>query len=308
MSKLRQMEVFVAVVEAGSFADAAPLLGMSAVMVGRHIQHLEQALKVRLIQRTTRRQTVTAEGRLFYEEARLALEQVNAAFARLESSGDRPGGLLRITAPMTLGVALVAPLVAQFMKAFEDIQVELILGNEIIDLQERAFDLAFRVSESVDVSLMSVALAPYQMLICASPDYLARQGTPLEPADLSRHRILTHTSWHNRFAWPLTDGTEEVPWPEKAVLKSNDGQVLLQAALAGNGILMQPDFLVAEALAEGRLVRLLDACIPAPKPVHMVYPRSRTPVPKLDAFVGFVSRHVCAGQPGTAKNRGIGTR
>ncbi|NVZ99527.1 LysR family transcriptional regulator [Pseudomonas gingeri] len=308
MSKLRQMEVFVAVVEAGSFADAAPLLGMSAVMVGRHIQHLEQALKVRLIQRTTRRQTVTAEGRLFYEEARLALEQVDAAFARLESSSDRPGGLLRITAPMTLGVALVAPLVAAFMQAFEDVQVELILGNEIIDLQERAFDLAFRVSESVDVSLMSVALAPYQMLICASPDYLARQGTPLEPADLSRHRILTHTSWHNRFAWPLTDGTEEVPWPEKAVLKSNDGQVLLQAALAGNGILMQPDFLVAQALAEGRLVRLLDSCIPAPKPVHMVYPRSRTPVPKLEAFVGFVSRHCSVGQSGTAKKSGIGTR
>jgi len=290
MSKLRQMEVFVAVVEAGSFTEAAPLLGMSAVMVGRHIQQLEQVLKVRLIQRTTRRQTVTAEGRLFYDEARLALEQVDTAFARLESSADKPGGLLRITAPMTLGVSFVAPLVAAFMRAFEDIQVELILGNEIIDLQERAFDLAFRVSEGVDVNLMSMALAPYQMLICASPDYLQQHGTPREPADLHRHRILTHTSWHNRFAWPLSDGTEEVPWPEKAVLKSNDGQVLLQSALAGNGILMQPDFLLASAIAEGRLVCLLEAFIPAPKPVHMVYPRSRTPVPKLEAFVGFVAR------------------
>ena len=191
---------------------------------------------------------------------------------------------------MTLGVSFVAPLVAAFMRAFEDIQVELILGNEIIDLQERAFDLAFRVSEGVDVNLMSMALAPYQMLICASPDYLQQHGTPREPADLHRHRILTHTSWHNRFAWPLSDGTEEVPWPEKAVLKSNDGQVLLQSALAGNGILMQPDFLLASAIAEGRLVCLLEAFIPAPKPVHMVYPRSRTPVPKLEAFVGFVAR------------------
>ena len=134
MSKLRQMEVFVAVVEAGSFADAASEVGMSAVMVGRHIQGLEKTLNTQLIKRTTRRQSITGEGRLFYEEAKLALEQVNYAFSRVEASSPEPSGLLRITAPMSLGVSLVGPLVSEFMQRYPQIQVELILSNEVIDL------------------------------------------------------------------------------------------------------------------------------------------------------------------------------
>ncbi|KAF1011747.1 MAG: HTH-type transcriptional regulator DmlR [Pseudomonas fluorescens] len=292
MSKLRQMEVFVAVVDSGSFSAAAEQLGLSAVMVGRHIQSLEKTVNAQLIQRTTRRQSVTAEGRLFYEEARLALDQVNLAYSRLEANGAEPGGLLRITAPMTLGAALVAPLVAEFMVRFKDIQVELILSNEVVDLHERAFDLAFRVSDQVEVNLLSRALRPYQMVICAAPAYLRAHGTPQQPDDLYRHRLLTHTSWNNRFAWPLLDGDSEFPWPERATLRSNDGQVLLHAALAGAGILMQPDFLVRDALAGGQLVPLLPACAPPPKPVHIVYPRAKNAVPKIQAFVAFVEERL----------------
>ncbi|KAF1029474.1 MAG: HTH-type transcriptional regulator DmlR [Pseudomonas sp.] len=292
MSKLRQMEVFVAVVDSGSFSAAAEQLGLSAVMVGRHIQGLESAVNAQLIQRTTRRQSVTAEGRLFYEEARLALDQVNLAYSRIEAASAEPGGLLRITAPMTLGVSLVAPLVAEFMARFKDIQVELILSNEIVDLHERTFDLAFRISDLVEVNLTSQALRPYQMVICAAPGYLLAHGTPQQPDDLYRHRLLTHTSWNNRFAWPLLDAGNEFPWPERAVLRSNDGQVLLQAALAGAGILMQPDFLVRDALDSGQLVPVMQACVPPPKPVHIVYPRAKKAVPKIKAFVAFVEERL----------------
>ncbi|MET0847154.1 MAG: LysR substrate-binding domain-containing protein, partial [Pseudomonas sp.] len=125
--------------------------------------------------------------------------------------------------------------------------------------------------------------------ICASPRYLQKWQEPQSPEDLHRHRILSHTSWNNRFAWPLRNGASEVPWPEGAVLKSNDGQVLLQAAVAGEGILMQPDFLVSAALASGELVRIMDAYVPPPKPVQMVYPRSRKSLPKLQAFIDFVA-------------------
>jgi DNA-binding transcriptional LysR family regulator len=288
MSKLRQMEVFVAVVEAGSFADAAHAVGMSAVMVGRHIQSLEKTLNTKLIQRTTRRQSITTEGRLFYEEAKLALEQVKYAFSRVEASNPEPSGLLRITAPMGLGVSLVGPLVAEFMQLYPQIQVELILSNEVVDLYETSFDLAFRISELIGVNLLAKPLPPYRMVICASPAYLQKWQEPTSPEDLHRHRILTHTSWNNRFAWPLRNGASEVPWPESAVLKSNDGQVLLQAAVAGEGILMQPDFLVAAALAKGELVRIMEDYVPPPKPVQMVYPRSRKSLPKLKAFVDFV--------------------
>ena len=288
MSKLRQMEVFVAVVEAGSFADAAVLVGMSAVMVGRHVQSLETALNSKLIQRTTRRQSVTGEGRLFYEESKKALEQVKYAYSRVEASTGKPGGLLRMTAPMTLGVSLVGPLASEFIQLYPDIQVELILSNEVVDLHESSFDLGFRISELIEVNLESRPLPPYRMVICASPAYLQMCGEPQAPEELCKHRILTHTSWNNRFAWPLQHGTKTMPWPEGAVLKSNDGQVLLQAAIAGNGILMQPDFLVATALAEGELVTIMDAYAPAPKPVQIVYPRSKKALPKLNAFVSFM--------------------
>jgi DNA-binding transcriptional LysR family regulator len=292
MSKLRQMEVFIAVVEAGSFADAAHQVGMSAVMVGRHIQNLEKTLNTKLIQRTTRRQSITGEGRLFYQEAKLAMEQVKYAFNRVEASSFEPGGLLRITAPMTLGVTLVGPLVAEFMQRYPAVQVELILSNEVFDLYEAAFDLAFRICELVEVNLVSRPLPPYRMVICAAPCYLAQWEEPQAPEELHQHRILTHTSWNNRFAWPLKNGNSEVPWPERAVLRSNDGQVLLQAAIAGEGILMQPDFLVSAALANGELVRIMDAFVPPPKPVQLVYPRSRKSLPKLKAFVDFITERL----------------
>ncbi|MGY2292617.1 LysR substrate-binding domain-containing protein [Pseudomonas sp. SDO528_S397] len=292
MSQLRQMEVFVAVVDCGSFSRAAEQLGMSAVMVGRHIQSLEHAVNAQLIQRTTRRQAVTAEGRLFYEEARLALDQVQLAYSRIEAASAAPSGLLRISAPMTLGASLVAPLVAEFMVRFTHIQVELILSNEVVDLYERTFDLAFRVSDLVEVNLVSQALRPYQMVICAAPAYLDTHGTPQQPDDLYRHRLLTHTSWNNRFAWPLVDAGGEFPWPERAVMRSNDGQVLLHAALAGVGVLMQPDFLVREALETGQLRAIMPACVPPPKPVHLVYPRAKKTVPKIKAFVAFVEERL----------------
>jgi len=295
MSKLRQMEVFVAVVEAGSFADAATQVGMSAVMVGRHIQSLEKTLNTKLIQRTTRRQSITGEGRLFYQEAKLALEQVSYAFSRVEAVSAEPSGLLRITAPVSLGVSLVGPLVADFMGEYPDVQVELILSNEVVDLYESAFDLGFRISELIGVNLVSRALPPYRMVICAAPRYLAQRPEPTTPEALHQHRLLSHTSWNNRFAWPLKNGSSDVPWPERAVLKSNDGQILLQAAIAGEGILMQPDFLVSAALASGELVRIMDAYAPPPKPVQMVYPRAKKSLPKLNAFVEFVARRMAAG-------------
>lgn len=288
MSKLRQMEVFVAVVEAGSFADAALLVGMSAVMVGRHIQSLETTLNTKLIQRTTRRQSVTGEGRLFYEEAKLALEQVKYAYSLVEASTGKPSGLLRITAPMTLGVSLVAPLVSDFMRAYPDIQIELILSNEVMDLYESSFDIGFRISELIEANLIAKPLPPYRMVICAAPQYLQARQTPTTPEDLRTHDILTHTSWSNTFAWSLKSGDAEFPWPERAVLKSNDGQVLLQAAIAGNGILMQPDFLVANAVKDDKLVSIMEAFLPEPKPVQIVYPRQKKSLPKLAAFVDFV--------------------
>ncbi|MDF0729451.1 LysR family transcriptional regulator [Pseudomonas entomophila] len=291
MDRLRAMEVFVTVVEQGSFSAASERLGVSTPMVSKYIRGLEQSLKVELIQRSTRRMQVSEAGRVFLDEARQALEQVRRAYERVESLQQAPSGLLRVSAPMTLGASLVAPLVARFLREQPQVRIELVLSNSVVDLMAEGFDVAFRIGELGDVDLIAKPLRPYRMVLCAAPDYLREQGCPQVPADLAEHRLLAHSTWTNRFTWPLRENGREHPWPEHWVLKSNDGQALRLAAIAGNGILMQPHFLVADDLREGRLVSLLEAFLPATRPVSLVYLRQRGALAKLDAFVRFVTQH-----------------
>ncbi|WP_153774374.1 LysR family transcriptional regulator [Pseudomonas sp. MNR3A] len=288
MDRLRAMEVFVTVVEQGSFSAAAEHLRLSTVMVSKYIRGLEETLQVELIQRSTRRMRVTEAGRVFHEESRQALEQVRRAYEQVESLQKAPSGLLRISAPMTLGSALVAPIVAQFLREHPQMRVDLVLSNTVVDLMAEGFDLAFRIGELGDVDLVAKPLRPYRMVICAAPAYLNEQGWPTVPADLGKHRLLVHSSWTHRFSWPLQDAGREYSWPEHWTLKSNDGQALRLAAISGNGILMQPEFLVADDLREGRLVSLLEPFLPATRPVNLVYLRQRSALSKLDAFVRFV--------------------
>lgn len=291
MDRLRAMEVFVSVTEQGSFSQAAEHLELSVVMVSRYIRQLEDAMQVELIQRSTRRMHVTEAGRMFYEESKQALDQVRRAYERVESLQQAPSGLLRVSAPMTLGSSLVAPLVAGFLAEHPDVRIDLVLSNSVVDLMAEGFDAAFRIGNLGDVDLVAKGLRPYSMVICAAPGYLDRHGHPAVPADLAGHRLLAHSTWTNRFTWPLLDAGKEYPWPEHWVLKSNDGQALRLAALAGNGILLQPEFLVAEDLREGRLVTLLDDFLPATRPVNLVYLRQRSALPKLDAFIRYILRH-----------------
>ncbi|MFJ3483319.1 LysR family transcriptional regulator [Pseudomonas sp. NPDC090202] len=289
MDRLRSLEVYVAVIESGSFTAAARALDISAVMVGKYIQELEQGLAAQLIQRTTRQMRVTESGQAFYAEARQVLEQLRRAYESVEGLQSAPSGLLRISAPMTLGSSVVAPLVADFLLACPQVRVELILNNNPVDLLQEGFDAAFRIARLDELDLVARPLQPYAMLICAAPDYLQRHGTPLTPADLGQHRLLVHSTWTQRFNWALKDGSQEFPWPQDWVMKSNDGPALRLAALAGAGVLMQPRFLVEDDLASGALVSLLEEFLPAPKPVHLIYPPQRSRLPKLKAFIDFVS-------------------
>jgi DNA-binding transcriptional LysR family regulator len=288
MDKLRSMQVFVKVVELGSFRQAADALDMSSVMIGKYIRGLETELGTTLIERTTRRLSVSDAGNAFYEEARLAIDQVRKAYEAVEGMQKTPSGMLRVSAPSTLGTSLVAPIVAEFLRTHPQVQLELTLSNTIVDLLGEGFDAAFRIAHLGDVDLVAKPLRPYQMVICASPVYLQRFGIPIVPQDLARHRLLVHSSWTNRFAWPLIDRGMEIPWPDRWVLKSNDGATLRLAALNDVGILMQPAFLIENDIVAGNLIRLLDTYLPAPRPVHLIYPRKRARLPKLRTFVDFV--------------------
>jgi len=292
MDKLRGMETFMAVVEGGSFTVAASRLEMSAVMVGKYIAQLEAQLGTRLLERNTRRQSLTDAGRVYYEEAKRVLEQVTIAESAVERLRAAPAGTLRVSAPTSFGGCVIAPLTATFLQRFPDVRVELDLTNRRVDLVDEGVDLAIRIGDIHQDDLVAKYLCPYRMVICASPDYLARHGTPQTPADLSEHLCLSHTVWTARNEWRLPGMEGEVRWKRDAILRCNDGYGLRMAAIAGAGLLLQPEVLVAEELANGRLIRVLEQHTPRPRPVHLLWRQDLRPLPKLTQFIA----HLAASQ------------
>jgi len=292
VDKLRNMEVFVAVVDAGNFSIAANALDISAVMVGKHVRQLEDLLGARLLQRSTRRQSLTDAGRGFYEDCKKVLEQVRWAETSVERLQALPSGVLRVTAPVTLGSCVIAPLVAAYLTTHPQVRIELVLSNGLVDLVEEGYDLAIRIGALGEADLVARPLCPYRMVICASPAYLKRRGRPSSPADLAEHDCLSHLIWNSRTAWRLLGAPGGLPWPETARMACNEGQALRVAALRGAGLLLQPEVLVAEDLAAGRLIPVLQEFVPAPRPVNLLYVQDRRPLPKLTSFVSYLLEHV----------------
>lgn len=276
MDKLRGMETFIAVVECGSFTGAASRLGLSAVMVGKYIAQLESQLATRLLERNTRRQSLTDAGRVYFDEAKRVMEQVSIAESAVERLRLAPAGTLRVSAPTSFGASVIAPLTATFLQAWPAVRVELDLTNRMVDLVDEGFDLAIRIGEIHQEDLVA--------------RYLARYGTPGTPEDLADHLCLSHTVWTARNEWRLPGVEGEVRWKRDAVLRCNDGYALRQAAIAGAGLLMQPEVLLADALASGSLVRVLEAWTPQPRPVHLLWRQDRRPLPKLTQFIAHLQQ------------------
>lgn len=291
MDTLLSMQVFVAVVDQGSLTAAATSFSLSQPMVGKHIRHLEQRVGARLLVRTTRRQSLTEIGQLYYDQCRQILEQVRQAEAGTDALRLAPRGTLRINAPASFGSMMLAPALTDFLALYPEMQAVLTLNDRVIDLVDEGYDVAVRVGALADSGLVARALRPYGMLICASPAYLARSGVPESPADLPRHECLGFSHWSRSGGWLLDRDDQLVKSLPTSRLLSNNGQALRMAALQGFGVVMQPAVLLADDVAAGRLVPLLQAHLPAPMPMHLVYPRDRVPVPKLSRFVEFMLAH-----------------
>lgn len=291
MDKLRAMETFIAVVESGSFIGAATRLEMSAVMVGKYISLLEAQLGTRLLERNTRRQSLTDAGRVYLEEARRVMEQVSIAENAVERLRLAPAGTLRVSAPTSFGACVVSPLAATFLQDWPEVRIELDLTNRMVDLVDEGVDLAIRIGDIRLTDVVAKYLCDYRMVICASPDYLSRYGRPRTPADLADHLCSSHTVWTARNEWKLPGVEGEVRWKRDAILRCNDGHGLRMAAIAGAGLLLQPEILLADELANGKLVRVLDAFTPQPRPVHLLWRQDLRPLPKLTGFV----EHLLAG-------------
>ncbi|HAT29312.1 MAG TPA: LysR family transcriptional regulator [Janthinobacterium sp.] len=286
MDKLRSMEILVAVVDAGSFTAAAEAFDISPVMVGKHIAYLEERLGARLLARTTRRQSLTEIGRQYCEQCRLILAQVAAAENGAEAMRARPRGTLKITVPVSFGSEWLAPAMTDYLTLHREVSLDLNLNDRLLDLVDEGYDAAVRIGALEDSRLVARPLRPYGVAICASPAYLARRGTPRTPADLDSHECLDYIHWNKQVRWRLKgDGATRAGWSGR--FRANNGQALRMAALQGFGVVMQAEMLLAQDIAAGRLVALLEDYVPAPRAMHLLYARERQATPKLSTFVDF---------------------
>ncbi|SDA85725.1 DNA-binding transcriptional regulator, LysR family [Pseudomonas sp. NFPP33] len=287
MDRLTSMQAFVRAVDLGSFSAAAEAMNMSSQLVGKHVQALEQRLGVRLLNRTTRRQSLTDFGRSFYERAKHIVSEVELAESLAAHEQTLPSGRLRVNAPVSFGMNSLAPVLPTFMQKFPEVEVELNLSNRAVDLIDEGYDVIFRVGQLPDSGLIARALAPYQLVLCAAPAYLQKKPVPQTPWDLKDHDCLgfAHTELRTHWTFEGPDGRIVVPITSRLMV--DHGEPLLCAALAGLGLLLQPLELVRNALATGQLVMLLgDYPVPT-RPFHVLYAPDRRMTPKLKSFLDF---------------------
>jgi len=291
MDRFTSMAMFARVVERGSFAAAAEGSGMTPTMVGNHVRELERRLKGRLINRTTRRQSLTELGRRYHAKCVEILSLVDSAELDAREMQASPRGRLRVSCPVIYGTRALVPVLATYLDRCPEVQVELSLNDRFVDLAEEGFDAAIRAGELPDSSLIARPLRPSPRIACASPAYLARHGHPQVPADLAQHNCLAlsfasgpERDW--RFPRPDGQGAEHVT--VRGRLDVNGGLALREAALAGLGVILQPELMLQDDLQAGRLVRLFPDW-PAPTwPVHVVHlPGAHMP-PKLESFITFL--------------------
>jgi DNA-binding transcriptional LysR family regulator len=294
MDVFRAMGLFVRVVDTGSLTAAAVECDLSPTMVGNHLQALEDRLGTRLLNRTTRRQSLTEFGKIYYDRCLEILGLVGDAEALALETQSVPKGRLRVTAPVTFGTELLMPALAEYGRLFPKVDLDVVITDAVLDLAEDGFEAAIRLGNLPDADLVARPLAPYRLTVCAAPAYLAARGEPMRSEDLGQHDGLAYSysprsEWRSAQAvWRMTGPDGEISIPFAARLQTNSAEGLRRAALAGMGIAVLPEIMVSEDIASGRLVRLLLGYVPPIRPMTLLYLRDRRMSPKLRSFVDFV--------------------
>ncbi|MDB5968210.1 MAG: LysR family transcriptional regulator [Hydrocarboniphaga sp.] len=282
MDRLTSMSVFVRVVESGSLAAAAAEFRISATMAGKHLQSLEKRIGARLLHRTTRRQRLTEVGAIYFERCKQLLAEIEAAEDSAGAMRAAPRGVLRVTAPVAFGTHRLAPALGEFLRLYPEVKVELLVSDRLVDLVDEGFDVAIRIGNLPDSGFVARPLAPYCVVVCAAPAYLAERGAPRQPQDLERHDCIGFS--HASLRWRFGDHTVQAG----SRLQINNAEALRQAAISGCGIVQMWTALVEDDLRSGRLVGVLHEYERPPRAMHLVYLHDRQPAAKLQRFVEFV--------------------
>ena len=290
MDRFQEMRVFAAVVEAGSFVGASDVLNMSKAGVSRIVSELELRLGVRLLHRTTRRLSLTAEGEVFFARCKELLAGVEEAEAEITERRGQAVGLLKVSAPFSFGVLRLAPLWGEFLAAHPQIALEVTLSDRFVDLVDEGFDVAVRIASLASSSLVSRRLSSTRMVLCASPRYLKKHGKPKHPSDLASHTLLAYSLLAAGDTWEFQGPDGPVSVKVRPRMRTNSGDVCRAVALAHQGIVLQPWFLVGDDVRDGRLVELLPAYSTAELGVYAVYPSRKHLLPKVRVLIDYLAQ------------------
>ena len=290
MRDLGAMAVFARVVETESFTRAAAELSLSKSAVSKQVSRLEDRLGVRLLNRTTRRLSLTEAGAAYFEGCQKTLAEADAAEQAVSRLAEAPRGVLRVNAPMSFGVLHIGPALPAFLSACPELTLDLALNDRWVDLVEEGYDIAIRIGVLSDSSLVARRLAPSRLILCATPEYLASHGRPAAPEDLARHDCLTYSYRTAGRDWQFhgPEGLRRVRVSGR--LGANNGDILLSAATSSLGVALLPSFIVGDHLRSGRLERVMPAWRLAEEPsVHAVYPAGRNLSLKVRVFIDFLA-------------------
>ncbi|MEO1110536.1 MAG: LysR family transcriptional regulator [Pseudomonadota bacterium] len=289
MDHMTALTVFKTVVELGSFAAASRLLGLSPAAISKNISELEAHLSTRLINRTTRRLSLTEPGTFYFERVVRILDDLKDADGALQATQSQPTGVLRVSAPMTVTLIGLSEAIPKFLKQHPDLSLDLSLDDRRVNLVEEGFDMALRGSDNLeDSSLIARKLTTLDHMLCAAPDYLAHHGTPKSPKDLAGHNCIQFSLSEHATKWTFRNGKQIETLPIKGRYKVTSSLAVRDALRAGFGLSLIPRMYVADDLASGRLVTVLSDWSANETPLYAVYPSRRYVVPKVRAFLDFL--------------------
>jgi DNA-binding transcriptional LysR family regulator len=289
MDKLNSMSIFVEVVNGQSFTAAADKTGFSRAQVSKSVSQLEAYLGTRLLNRTTRRISLTETGRIYYERCKAILNDIDEVEGIAGEQASNPHGKLTISAPTSFGTLHLNEAIPQYMKQYPQVQITLSLADRFIDVVAEGFDLAIRIAELEDSSLIARRIAPCKRVFCASPDYLNKYGTPKVPQDLAIHQCLIYSNDLKPDTWILhgPNGTESIK--VNGPICADNGDILKAAAISGLGVTLLPTFIAGPDLAAGRLKQVLPDYCPPEISIYIVFPSRRYLSAKVKTFVNFLS-------------------
>lgn len=290
MDNLSDIAIFVRVVDAGSFTAAADGIGISQPVVSKSITRLEERLGARLLNRTTRRLSLTEAGAELYRRSLHALKQIEDAELEVARFQTEPRGTLRVNAPMSFTILHLSPVVHEFLERFPGVRLDLNLDDRYVDIVEEGYDLIVRVGKLADSNLVARRIAPCRLAICASPAYLQKHGEPQTPDDLLNHNCLMYTLGSSPRAWRLVSREgEERMVPLRGNVASNNGLAERAMAVNGAGLVLLPTFYVGDELRSGKLKCVLRDWMPRDTSIYAVYAERRNLTPKVRAFVDFLA-------------------